>query len=279
MSKIRAVSALWVPFRDNKSSVYASSACFFLLISAAPGCVLLLMLLPYLPFSQAHWQVLISQMLPEPFLPWVIGFLEEVFQKQSFSVLSISAITTLWSASKGIMSIKDGLHAVLDLPRNTGFFRRSLISISYFLLIMFSLFLTVFIIVFGDKVLIALAGDRLSTDFVFRFRRSIAFTLLTVLFAIIYRVLPLKVLPWKECIISSMLVSAGWLMLSYGFSIYIRFFSNSEQFYGSIGSLLLAAIWLRLCVIMLLYGAVLAKLRRDDAYHPLKIIKRIFRYK
>ncbi|MEG0019288.1 MAG: YhjD/YihY/BrkB family envelope integrity protein, partial [Oscillospiraceae bacterium] len=57
------------------------------------------------------------------------------------------------------------------------------------------------------------------------------------------------------------IASGGWLIFSFGYSIYINYFSSYASLYGSLGALMLFMLWLYMCMNILLVGALINKLR------------------
>ena len=116
MARIRSLRRLWEPFTACRASLYASSSSFYILLSVFPAALFLLSLLPYLPLSLDALLDALEQVVPNPFHP-VVGYVFDTVRTSStITLLSVSAVTTLWSASKGVLAITDGLNAVLNRP-------------------------------------------------------------------------------------------------------------------------------------------------------------------
>lgn len=268
MKRISKLSQLWKPFLRKNISIYAAGASFYLLLSALPASALLLSVVPYLPVPEEFWTSMFEHVVPSAFLPVIYALWEKIYLNKSLTALSLSALTTLWSASKGTLFIMNGLNAALEFPVPRGYFRRRILAILYFLFLTISFLIILIGIVFGRLILRLLIHSR----YVY-FSISGSFMLLLILFTLIYFLLPTKKLPLKSCLWSGLFVSLGWLLFSVLFSIYVNLFSEYTELYGIIGLLILAAIWLRFCISVVLYGGIFAKLKADNCYHPWEIIK------
>lgn len=91
------VAAMQIP-------IYAGNASFFLLLSVFPIVSLLLSLLPYTPLTIEHLLGLCAQLAPEWLLRLLEYFIRTLYGSSSAAIISASAVLTLWSASKGMLS-------------------------------------------------------------------------------------------------------------------------------------------------------------------------------
>ena len=65
------------------------------------------------------------------------------------------------------------------------------------------------------------------------------------------------------CAPGALLSAAGWILFSYLYSIYTRFFPRSSHLYGSMATLVILMLWLYFCMIIFLCGAEVNKLLTD----------------
>lgn len=65
----------------------------------------------------------------------------------------------------------------------------------------------------------------------------------------------------KYLLKGSIFVTLAWVIISYGFNIYISNFSNMHALYGSIAGIMVMLIWLNLICNTLLFGSVLNTLK------------------
>ena len=153
MQRLRSLSRLWAPFSRSNASTYAASSSFFILLSVFPAVLFFLALLPYLPISLQQWLDFLEELVPAPFFPVVTYVFETVRTNSTLTLLSLSAVTTLWSASRGILYISDGLDAVLQHHGKRRYLYRRVMSIVYFLLLALALSTMLTVHVFGETVM------------------------------------------------------------------------------------------------------------------------------
>ena len=265
---------LWAPFSDPIITTYAAAVSFHLLLSALPASVLLISFLP-----QLSSLFLASSPIVET--PSILTSMLRYITKQTPSfTIPLSAFFTLWSASKGVLALLDGINVSMQTERLTGFFRRRIIAVSYFIFLVASVLFSLLILVFG-KTLLELTLQYFFPSvhiisMIFRLRSIASIFLLGTVFSLMYRLLPSSKRPFRLCIQGGFFAASAWVMFSMAFSFYVDNFSNFSMIYGHIGILVLTALWLRICVTVLLDGAVLIRMRYKEDYHPLDILRSFF---
>ena len=88
--------------RRAQIPVYAGNAAFFLVLSFLPLLTLLLAALQYTVFRPEDLLALLSRIMPDEVLPLFSDFLQKAYQKSGAAIISLSALTAAWSASRGI---------------------------------------------------------------------------------------------------------------------------------------------------------------------------------
>lgn len=280
MQRLRSLSRLWAPFSQSNASTYAASSSFFILLSVFPAVLFFLALLPYLPISLQQWLDFLEEFVPSPFFPLVTYVFDTVRTNSTLTLLSLSAITTLWSASRGILYISDGLNAVLQRHGKRRYLNRRVMSIIYFLLLALALSAMLTVHVFGEAVLDAcIRWFPYAVNFaeaLYHLRFFYFILIFGMVFSLIYWLFPRRALHFRSCLFSGMMTAFGWIVISQLFSIYVNYFAGYIKLYGGIGLLILTCIWLNFCILLFLYGAVLAGLLHQRSYNPIRIIKEAF---
>jgi membrane protein len=90
----------------------------------------------------------------------------------------------------------------------------------------------------------------------------LGFLLLT--FSLIYYLAPdLKTQPWRSVIPGAIVALTLWIVVSFGFRLYLQFFNTYSVTYGSLGALIVLMLWFYFTgVAILIGGEVNAALRR-----------------
>ncbi len=100
----------------------------------------------------------------------------------------------------------------------------------------------------------------------------VSFGILTILFAIIYKILPDVNIPWKYLWIGSAITSLLFTIGKTGIGIYLGY-SSVGSAYGAAGSLIIVLVWVYYTALIFLYGAELTQvfaLQRGGVLTPKK---------
>lgn len=256
-------------FYEDRVTVYAAQASFFVIISAVPFLSLLFAIIGAVtPADLSELTASVQEILPAALHDTFAGLITELRAIPGISLLSISAVTTLWSASKGIGAIRGGIQTVYKAPRKRGFFKNRLYSLFYTLIFMVMIVAVVVILIFGD-FLYTLITEKLHFSFgilgeLFRFKTPIFIVFMTLIFTTMYYVIARR----SECVSTKFLnhmpgalfASLGWNVFSYFYSLYISHFSRASYIYGSLAAICLIMLWMYFCMIIVLCGAEINKM-------------------
>ena len=241
--------------------VYAGQAAMMILISLFPFIMLLSSLAQYvLPWSEEELREILQSL---ELGPQGLGFLselaDELFHPPTVSVVSITAVTALWSASRGINAVRWGIRTMYRTPYRHGFLYLTAISLLYTVAMFAMLLVLLTLVVFGQQLLELIrthfAWLAAPLGFVLQFRTLILLLLLTLFFMLLYRVLPSQKLSFKAQLPGALFAAGGWLLFSFAFSLYIDNFANYSFIYGSLTAVVLLLLWLYACMVILLLGA------------------------
>lgn len=241
--------------------IHAANAGYFIILAVFPTLVLMVSLLRYTTLDIHDLLGFLEGLLPQALLPDVELLILDTYRAASKTVVGLSALTALWSASRGIYGLLRGLNAVYGVSENRGWLYTRLISVVYTFFFLLVLLLTLVLHVFGTEVVELL--DRSELPF-FRFLTGILdlrfFLLLflqTAVFTAMFMVFPNKRNSFASSIPGGLLASIGWLIFSQLFSVYVEHFSNYGKLYGSVYALALSMLWLYFCLSIVFYGGVL----------------------
>lgn len=243
---------------DLQIGIYASSAGFFLALSVFPALLLLLGVLRYTAIDLSAFLAAVEGFLPEALLPYAEGLIRGIYQNTSSTLVSLSALAALWSASRGVHGLLTGLNAVYGTRDDRGWLRTRLLSVGYTFSFLIVLTLTLALHVFGSQFINALSQ---SPKPVLRFLAEIIdlrfFLLLglqTALFTAMFTVFPNRPCLPVESLPGAVLSSLGWLVFSNLYSLYIDYFGDHTHIYGQVYTMVLSMLWLYCCLCIVFYG-------------------------
>lgn len=251
---------IWNKFSENDTTVYAAQASFFIIIAFFPFVMLLLTLIQFIPtIGKTDVMRLLMKLLPDMLDPFVINIVNDLHIKSPGTILSVTALTSLWSASRGMMSIELAMNRIYGCSFRRNYILRRIVCILHTVVFMFACIACLALLVLGNSLQRLVVGHFPFTAHIaatiFNLGGLFSFVLLFICFVGIYTVLPWKKQnPWHQ-IPGAVFTVIGWMVFSYLFSLYFSNFSNYSYMYGSLTAIVLVMLWLYFCICILFLGA------------------------
>lgn len=124
LNLILLIKRIVTKISEDRIGDYASSACYYLMLSFFPFFIGLLSLIKFLPVSKADLLKIIYGVLPTQLQPIVRAMLTDIYDNSTTALTLITAIAIIWAAGKGFMAIVRGLKRYTEkITRRTGFSR------------------------------------------------------------------------------------------------------------------------------------------------------------
>ena len=246
---------------------HASHACYFIVLAVFPVLTLVLGLLRYTPLEAADLMGLVAGFLPDALEPYIWKLISGTFDNTSKAVVSLSAVTALWSASRGVYGVLTGLNSVYGVEEDRSWLHTRLMSVVYTFLFLLMLLLTLVLHVFGDTIVQWIHSTGNPRLFLWMDIIDFGFCILvaaqSLLFCVMFMFLPNQRNGFLESLPGALFGSLGWMTFSSLFSIYVEHFPNYMNIYGSVYAVALAMLWLYMCVSIVFYGGALNRFLRD----------------
>ena len=243
---------------------HAAHAGYFIVMAVFPALVLLLSILRYTPWDARALLELLEGFLPEALMGAAENLVISTYAHTSSAVISVSAVTTLWSASRGIHGLLTGLNGIYGVREERGYLQTRLISMVYTVLFLVVLLATLFLGVFGERLMSFLPPASGGLGFLLTEAVDWGFFLMlalqTALFTAMFMMLPNRKNGFRESVPGAVLASVGWLIFTKLFSFYVENFSNYSNIYGSVYAVALGMLWLYCCLSIVFYGGALNRL-------------------
>ena len=249
-------------YKRDEVTVYAAQASFFIVISFFPFIMLLLTLIQLIPaVNKSDLLELLVTIMPDMLDALVISIVDDLYTKSPATVVSISAVAAIWSASRGMLGIERGLNRVYESPQPRGYIVRRLICSGYTVLFVAACIASLLLLVLGGSIqrLIIRIFPVVSafTRYVISFRSFLALAVLVIVFTGLYTLVPVRSHSMKSQLPGALFSTLGWIVFSGLFSIYFNNFSNYSYMYGSLTAVVVLMLWLYICICILLIGAEL----------------------
>lgn len=246
---------------DMRLPLYAANVCYFLVLSIFPGLLLVLAALRYTPVSATDLIRMLENLVPAALMPAVERLIVSTYYNATGTMVSVSALATLWSASRGVYGLLMGLNRVYGVREDRGFLRTRLISAVYMVLILIVLVLTLIVQVFGTDLIRLLesstAPAAVFLSSIIDWRLTILLAAQTMVFTLVYMVMPNQPNGFWDSLPGAVAAALGWQIFSNLFSVYVDRSADYTTIYGSVYAMALGMLWLYFCTMILLCGGVL----------------------
>jgi membrane protein len=276
----RLIGLLSRKIREDHIAAYSAQAAFFIIISFFPFIMLLLSIVQYFHIGESSMMRLFTQAFPTAVNSMIISVIDEIYDTSSSSTLiSITAISMLWSAGKGFLAIMKGLNAVYEIKETRKYILLRALSTFYTLIFAIMLIATMILFVFGNRLYFWIENKLpVLTDtalIIISLRTILGLITLIVFFLLIYGVIPNRKTRLMNELPGAMICAGGWMGFSYAFSYYIDNFANYASMYGSLTAVVLFMLWMYFCMYLLFLGAEFNLLFENKAF--IQKIKQLYR--
>jgi membrane protein len=273
------IQALWTTGQkalSNRLPNLAEEMAFNLILAIFPALLVVATAIGLFGSAQETFQDLVTNLgriLPKDVMDILQIPLRQVAFSENSSLFSLSLLGTLWAASGALSTAMDALDKIheIEAAKQRPFWLNKLIAIGLFLTTIILIIIACIMIFISGSLLRQFSSSLALGDGVLVLwdwlQWPIALALVTTGFALTYRFGSAQRPTQTPIFPGALLGSFLWLATSFLFNLYIIYFANFNQVYGSIGALIVVLLWLKLSAASLLFGeqynavlgAVLAK--------------------
>ena len=237
----------------------AGAVAFSFFMALFPFALFVFTLIPYVPIEgfQEDFMVFINQALPPQTSDAVDTVLNDIATNRYGGLLSFGFVLSIFLMTNGINSLFGGFEYTYHKLQTRSIIRQYLVSLVVSLILALLLFLTVGVIIYLEIAIGNLVKQGYMSDDLFWIqtgRYAIVFLMLFITVAMFYY------LGTKEgknisffspgAILTTLLILVNFRI----FAIYVKRFSQYNELYGSIGTLLILMLFIWLNSIILLLG-------------------------
>ena len=180
-------------------------------------------------------------------------------------VAIVGVLITIYSASKGMQALIDGLNLMNDREDDRGFVRQTLLKLGLTVGLLFGVLLCIAVAV---VVPLALEWVPLARDtewLVTAARWPVLLVIAACGIALTYRIGPAgRRMSWRAIVPGAALACVMWLAGTGAFAIYVRMFGSYQETFGALGGVVILLMWLWVSASIVLFGALIARMRRKE---------------
>ena len=248
--------------KDDNVTAIGAQLSYYLVLSVFPFLIFFLNILSFTPLVREDVLQSIIIVLPLETQKIITSLVMETVQTSSETLLSLSAITGIWAASKGIMALIRAINKAYDVEETRSYIELRLLAVFFTLALLILLTIVLLTIVFSEFLgnqLFNFLG--LTLNFIFfweYFRILISVGSMILIFALFFRFSPSirngKQISFRKSLPGAVFSSVGWIITSSFFSYYVNNFANYAKTYGSLGGIIVLLIWLYMSSIIIVMG-------------------------
>lgn len=242
---------------SHYTGAHAAQSAYFFVLSMIPIIILLLTLVKYTPLTEESIIKAVAEVFPSTVNAMVVSIVTQVYNR-SGNFIPIMILMALWSAGKGVLAMTSGLNKIYDCEETRNYVVLRLRASFYTLVFLIAIIISLILSVFGDSLSLFLVEHfpfmKQILAFILSVRTLGTFIVLVACWILIYRFLPNRKDKLRRQIPGAVFTAAGWLMISYFFSVYLDVFKGFATMYGSMTTIVLILLWLYFCMFIVLLG-------------------------
>ena len=246
-------------FSKGNFAIRSAAVSFHFFVGIFPTLIFLVSLVPYLPIEGLQDSIFVQMqlVLPEMIYHLFENTLEELVTKKYTVLLSIGFLLSIYYASQGINTLLIAFNQSYQVELDRHPIKQRLLSLGVFL-IMITLFLAaVSLSVFGNIISSYINFEEIvhMSPWLFNGLNFIGIlTLIMLAISILYHFGHPGIKKFQFINPGTSFATIVIMLASWGLSIYFSHFDNYNKIYGSIGSLLIALVWINTVSYVLIIG-------------------------
>lgn len=253
-------------------SIQSAALAFYLLFAIFPMLIFISSLLGLLHLDVAEILTALGEILPNVAVDFIGVYLVHVETSSNVRLLVFGLLFSIYfpmrAANTLMRSVRTAYH--LGPPRHA--VAHLIRTLAYTMLLLSTLVLTVTLMSVSNTVLQYAVVHFQLPSFVAQLWATLRFPLAAVVacFALLalYAVTQDFHQPWRNLLPGVLAALAGWMVLSWIYSIYMENIANYSLLYGSIGTAMALLVWMYMSATALIMGAelngTLISLRREE---------------
>ena len=251
--------------------------------SAALAFYLLFMLFPFMIFISALLGVLqldvagiiaeLGDLLPREIGDFIKMYLNFVGENPSIRLMFFGLFFSIYFPMRATNVLMRAVRTAYHLGPPHRPTRHLLKTLSYTILLIVTISLTLTLMTIGDRILLYAVEHLHLPTFIastwMRLRFPAAAIVAYFALYFLYAMAQDTRQPWRNIYPGTLAALAGWMLISFLYSLYLEHVAHYSLLYGSIGTLIVLLVWLYMTAITLIMGAefngTLLSMRRDEA--------------
>jgi membrane protein len=201
----------------------------------------------------------LGQVAPRSASELIYTTVNEISKEADSGKLSFGILAAIWFASYGLGAVSDTLNAAYGVRESRPWWKLRLIAVGLTMALAVLIISALSLVLYGGEIGEGLANrNGLGEAFMFAWnilQWPIVLAFVFLSFALIYYFAPdLYHQKWYWITPGSLTGVVLWLLVSFGFRIYLRYFDRFSLTYGSLGAVIILLLWFYLTGAAILIG-------------------------
>lgn len=260
LSAVRVVIRYYKKVMEDDCFGIATQLAFAFIFSIFPFLLFLVALTAFLPLEKAVIEMMeaVRPFLPKQAYQPLQQQLNYLLQNEQPSLLTFGLLVGLWSASRGTDVLRMCLNRAYDVRETRPWWRTQLLSLFMTVGISLVVLICTAMILAGGRwgewaaIKIGLGKEFFVVWSWLRWPTTAVILSLAIILA--YYFLPDVAQRFRYLVLGAFLATVLWLLITWGFTIYVEKFGNYQAMYGAIGGAVILLLWLYLSGLMLILG-------------------------
>ncbi len=264
---------------DDHVGLIAAGVAFYTLLALFPAITAMLAIGGLLvePSQIVDQLRNVTQIMPENVADIILKQAQDVAGSQNAG-LGLAAVLgiglAIYSASKGVGSLIEGLNVAYDEDETRGFFWLKLVTLGLTVTLILGVVGALFLLTVIPLALTFVQLGGAAEVIVTGISWLLMLALIMLALAMLYRYGPDRDRPeWRWASLGSVIACLAWVAATAGFAIYAANFGSYNESFGSLGGVIVLLMWLWISAYVVLMGAELnaeieAQTRYDTTVGP-----------
>ena len=247
---------------DDLLNLSAQQAYYFF-FALFPALLTVISIASFFPIHNLVGEVVttLGRFAPHDVLQIIKDQITKISESKQGGILTFAFLLTLWSSSGAMVSIISTLNAAYDITEARPMWKVRLTAIALTIGMALFIVVSIALVLVGPTVIGHFANVlHLGTAFKWAMwvvQWPIVFALVATGIGLVYYFAPDAVQDWVWITPGSILATVLWVIASVGLKLYIQFFGNYNETYGTLGGFIVLLTWFYVSGLAILIGAEL----------------------
>lgn len=246
----------WKGIYEGSVSSRAASISFSFFLALFPGVIFLFTLIPFIPVAgfQSELFKLLRDVLPPNSFDAAYTTITDILTIKRGDLLSVTVLAAFFFATNGTLSLIGNFGQSIHRLNVRGFWSQYLAAFLLTLALSVLLIVGITVLTLSEVNLGEWVGGELGLWIAAATRWIVLLGLVLLSISLLFYFGPMRSAPWRFVSPGALLATLLVWLTSYLFGIYVTDFSQYNQLYGSIGTLMIIQLWLYVNAIGLIVG-------------------------